>query len=98
MSDLPLAALLNGVSVVGFVAGLGWMLAKGWLSTGAEVTRTIALYTLRIADLEQERDEWKTAAQASKAQVDTLLPALDAIRQGQQVVTAFIEALPKGTP
>ncbi len=97
MSDLPVA-LINGASAVGFVVGLGWMLALGWLATRGEVTRTTAVYTTRTADPEHERDEWRQAALASKAQVDTLLPALATVRQGQQTILAFIEALPKDKP
>ena len=94
MPDLPIA-LINGASAVGFVLGLGWMLALGWLATRGEVTRTTALYTLRIADLEHERDEWRSAAQIAERQIETVLDNQAGMRTQMTTITAFIESLPK---
>lgn len=87
--------LIDGFGTVFVVVVAGWAVISGRLVPRSTLEFTRALYETRLASVEHEKDEWKSAAQTRQAQLDTLMPALSALREGQQTILAFIEAMPK---
>lgn len=64
--DQTLAAILNGVGVVGVIALGGWLIASGRLVTRRELDQMVEDHVREVTDIAHDRDEWRAAHRISE--------------------------------
>ena len=81
--DQTVAALLNGIGVVGVILVFGWMLATGRLFTRAQ-----------FDDVMHDRDEWRAAHRISETARQVGQDQVAELLEHARTTDAFIRALP----
>lgn len=64
--DQTLAAVLNGVGVVGLVILIGWLMWTGRLIAKPSVDELRQAYDRQLEDSNHDRDEWRAAHRISE--------------------------------